>query len=357
MTGPYGFFRPLLFRIDPETAHRMTIKAMKAGLMPACGMVSDPALEQTLCGLRFPNPVGMAAGFDKNAEVMAPLLRLGFGFVEAGTVTPKPQPGNPKPRIFRDPGSESVINRMGFPGCGMEVFKAGLEKFLSHRPRPPGVVGINIGMNKDQTDPAEDYTALIRTLGPMADYLTVNISSPNTPGLRDLQEKETLADLLGTLMEEREKACDNPLPPLFLKLAPDLDERRQEEIAGVVMAAGIDGLILTNTTLERPDSLPARFVKEQGGLSGKPLCDPSTQMIRNFYRLTGGKLPIIGVGGVSTGRDAYDKIKAGASLVQLYSSMVFQGPGIANVINRDLLALLKAEGFSNIAEAVGKDRA
>ena len=353
MLGFYHLFRPLIFKADPETAHHLTLKAMKAGLVPPCPAVNDPTLEVKLWGLKFPNPVGLAAGFDKNAEVIGPAFKLGFGFVEAGTVTPKPQEGNPHPRVFRDPSSESVINRMGFPNRGVTAFKSGLEHFLSSGTRAPGVVGINIGMNKDQPDPAKDYTTLINTLGPMADYITMNISSPNTPGLRDLQKREPLRELLGAVLEERKKSCGDHPPPLLVKFAPDLTVEQQEEIARTVLEAGIDGLILTNTTLDRPDELPESFRREKGGLSGKPLRTKSTTIIHNFYRLTGGKIPIIGLGGISSGSDAYDKIKAGASLVQLYTSLVFKGPAVANSINQELLALLKKDGFKTVAEAVG----
>ncbi|GJL84330.1 MAG: dihydroorotate dehydrogenase (quinone) [Micavibrio sp.] len=354
----YQLTRPLLFRIDPERAHSMTIKAMKAGLSPPGKTLKDPILEQTIWGLRFPNPLGMAAGFDKNAEVIGPTFGLGFGFVEAGTVTPKPQHGNPKPRLFRDPVNEAVINRMGFSGHGMNAFKANLEKFLAGKTsggssRPPGVIGINIGMNKSQKDPAKDYGVLIRMLGPMADYLTINISSPNTPGLRDLQAKEPLTELLGAMMEERKKSCGNHPPPLLVKLAPDMEEEQRGEIAATLLNAKVDGIILTNTTLARPEGLPARFASQPGGLSGKPLKDMSTQAIKSFYRLTKGKIPIIGVGGISSGRDAYDKIKAGASLLQLYSALVFKGPTVAHSINEELLMLLKADGHGNIADAIG----
>lgn len=356
MSDPYRLIRPLLFKLAPEDAHAFTIRAMKTGLMPPPGPpVTDPALEVTLWGHKFPNPVGLSAGFDKNAEVIGPAFNLGFGFVEAGTVTPRPQAGNPKPRVFRDPKTESVINRLGFPNIGMIAFKDNLEKFLSRKQRPPGVVGINIGMNKDQKEPVKDYTLLLRMLGPMADYITVNISSPNTPGLRDLQTRAALLDLIGALKNERTKSCGSHPPPLLVKFAPDIDDAKQEELAAAALEAQIDGLILTNTTLDRPDSLPAAFSKEKGGLSGAPLRDKSTAVIRNFYKLTGGKIPIIGVGGVSTGADAYEKIKAGASLVQLYTSLVFRGPSVANSINKELLALLKADGVSHITKAVGKD--
>lgn len=353
MSALYRTLRPLLFLLDPETAHGLTLKAMKAGLAPRYASAADPVLETTLWGLKFPNPVGLAAGFDKNAEIIGPAFHLGFGFVEAGTVTPKPQEGNPRPRVFRDARSRAVINRMGFPGEGMAVFKSNLEKFLGHHDRPHGVLGINIGMNKNQKEPAKDYAILIRMLGPLADYLTVNISSPNTPGLRDLQKREPLLDLLGTLKDERRKACGNHPPPLLVKLAPDLDEAQQEELAQTLLDAEIEGAILTNTTLERPAALGKSFAQEKGGLSGTPLKDKSTQVISNFSRITGGRLPIIGLGGISTGRDAYDKIRAGASLVQLYTGLVFRGPSVAHSVNEELARLLKADGFSNVAQAVG----
>ncbi len=355
MVDLYALARPLLFTIEPEKAHGLTLKAMKAGALPSCGRITDMALEQTLWGLKFPNPVGLSAGFDKNAEVIGPSFKMGFGFVEAGTVTPKPQHGNPQPRIFRDPANDAVINRMGFPNGGMNAFKANLEKFLSKGERSPGVIGINIGMNKTQKEPAKDYAVLIKMLAPMADYLTINISSPNTPGLRNLQSREPLLELLSTVKDERRKACGDHPPPVLVKLAPDLDEAQQEELAQAAMDGGVDGLILTNTTLDRPETLPEKFRSEKGGLSGQPLTDKSTEVVRNFYKLTGGKIPLIGVGGVSNGAQAYEKIKAGASLVQLYSALVFKGPTLANTVNKELLNLLKNDGYANIGEAVGAD--
>ncbi len=321
--------------------------------MPACKSLQDPALAQVLWGLKFPNPVGLSAGFDKNAEVIGPMLDMGFGFVEVGTVTPKPQEGNPKPRVFRDPANDAVINRMGFPNGGMHEFKANLENYLAKGARKAGVVGLNIGMNKDQTIPAKDYSTLIKMLAPMADYLTINISSPNTPGLRDLQKREPLLELLAAVKDERKKACGDHPPAVLVKLAPDLDEEQQAELAATLMDAKIEGVILGNTTLDRPAFLSNGFREQKGGLSGQPLTDKSTAVISNFYRLTGGKLPIIGVGGVSNGAQAYAKIKAGASLVQLYTALIFKGPNVAKDVNAELLALLKADGFSNIAEAIG----
>ncbi len=351
----YPLLRPFLFALDAETAHRMTINALKIlPVRPA--PAGDPALRVTLWDRHFPNPLGLAAGFDKNAEVIAPMFGFGFGFVEVGTVTPRPQEGNPRPRIFRDPEHEAIINRMGFPNGGMHAFKTNLEKFLDTRPRPNGLLGINIGMNKAQSEPAKDYCLLVRMLGPFADYLSVNISSPNTPGLRNLQDPSAFRELVAQILEERARACGKHMPPpLLVKLAPDLDEGQQEALAAAAMESGIDGLILTNTTLERPDFLPESFRLEHGGLSGRPLTEKSTAVIRNFARLTGGRLPIIGAGGVSGARDAYDKILAGASLVQLYSALAFRGPGVVKRITSELVDLLKADGFSNIGEAVGKN--
>ncbi|MBI1300167.1 MAG: quinone-dependent dihydroorotate dehydrogenase [Alphaproteobacteria bacterium] len=352
MLNLYRFVKPAIFKIDPETAHGMTIKALKTGAVRVCKKVTNDALSQNLFGLSFKNPVGLSAGFDKNGEVIEPILNLGFGFTEIGTVTPKPQIGNPKPRIFRDPKTESVINAMGFPNDGLEVFKRNLERFLNSPARSKGVVGINIGMNKDQTDPAADYCLLIEELGQMADYLTVNISSPNTPGLRNLQEKGPLSELLAKLMDTRAKHCPQN-PSLLVKLAPDLNETQQEEIAETLLENKVDGVILANTTLDRPDYLPIDFAALKGGLSGAPVRQKSTTIIRNFYRLTSGKLTIIGVGGVSTAEDAYEKIKAGASLVQLYTGMIYQGPNIANNINNGLPKLLKNDGFNTIKDAIG----
>ena len=350
----YELARPLLHKIDPETVHRLTLKGLKA--LPFCKSARDDAtLSVRLWDRTFPNPVGLAAGFDKNAEVITPMLNFGFGFVEVGTVTPKPQEGNPRPRVFRSVTDQAVINRMGFPNEGLAIFRQNFENFLSAKPRPAGVVGLNIGMNKDQTDPAKDYCALVRQLGPLADYLTINISSPNTPGLRDLQKKENLLGLLTLIMEERQKSCGRDLPPLLLKLAPDLQENQQQDIAEAVLQAGIDGVILTNTTLDRPETLAQPFGAERGGLSGAPVRDKSLTVLRNFYALTQGKIPLVGVGGIACGNDAYDKIRAGASLVQLYTALVFKGPGMVKEIKHTLVRRLKEDGFISIGDAVGAD--
>lgn len=353
---PFKYTKPLFHAMDPETAHTVSICAMKNGICPYLPANDDARLKVTLWDRQFPNPVGLAAGFDKNAEVIGPMLNIGFGFVEVGTVTPKPQEGNPRPRIFRDPPHEAVINRMGFPNKGLDVFKKNIEKFLEQKPRPTGLVGINIGMNKDQKDPAKDYCKLLRNLGSYGDYFTINISSPNTPGLRNLQQREHLMELMTQVKEVRSKSCDKTFPPpLLVKLAPDLDNAQQEELAQTALDAGIDGLILTNTTLERPDFLLEKFRSEIGGLSGKPLTQKSTEIIRNFYKLTKGKIPIIGVGGISNGKDAYEKIKAGASLVQLYSALVYHGPEVINQINDELLSLIERDGFKSIKDVIGTD--
>lgn len=351
----YNLAKPFIFSLDPEKAHTLSLKALKSGIFPACPAVKDERLEVSLWGLTFSNPVGLSAGFDKNAEIIGPALRLGFGFVEAGTVTPKPQSGNPKPRVFRDPGTESVINALGFPNVGGDVFKQNLLRFLDQRYAYNGVVGLNLGMNKDQENPVEDYRHLIRILGPLADYVTVNISSPNTPGLRDLQRREPLLALLGHIKEERQNVCSDSPPPLLVKLAPDLDETQQQELAETLVQARVDGIILTNTTLDRPSDLPSSFAQQKGGLSGRLLKEKSNAVLKNFYQLTQGKIPLIGVGGISSGTDAYERIRAGASLIQLYTALVFQGPGVANSINRDLLHALDKDGYQSIADAVGAD--
>lgn len=353
----YDTFKSMLFRLDAETAHRLTLRALKlapAFLLPAAPK-NDAALKNSIWGRSFPNPVGLAAGFDKNAEAIAPLFRLGFGFVEAGTVTLKPQTGNPRPRVFRAPAAKAIINRMGFPNLGAAVFKTNVTTFLMQRPRLQGVLGINIGMNKEQTDPAKDYMALVRSLGAMADYLTINISSPNTPGLRNLQEPSVLRELLTNVLSERAASCGNYPPPLLVKLAPDLNDDQLQGIASVLSELKIDGVILSNTTLERPSFLDAAFAAKKGGLSGAPLRDKSTHIIASFYKMTQGQIPIIGVGGITCAADAYAKIRAGASLVQIYSGMVFYGPSLIQDINTGLVTLLKQDGFSHISEAIGAD--
>jgi len=345
---PFKIAKPILHSLDPETAHGLGIQSMKMGFHPT-HKIDDPRLKVDLFGKNFSNPVGLSAGFDKNAEVIAPILKMGFGFTEVGTVTPQPQSGNPRPRVFRDVSNDAVINRMGFPNKGFATFLGNIQKTKTPE---HGIVGINVGMNKNQTEPAEDYCALIKRLSAYADYFAVNISSPNTPGLRNLQAPEFLAPLLREVIKTRDQTKEKPA--LLIKLAPDLTEQEQEEIADVLVTTKIDGIILTNTTLGRPGVLPQDFANEMGGLSGAILTEKSNEVCKNFYKLTKGQIPIIGVGGISTAEDAYERIKSGASLVQLYSAMIFRGPEIAKNINDGLLTLLEKDGFKSITEALGK---
>lgn len=351
----YRLARPLLFRLDAETAHNLVTRAMRAGLYPRNANDDCPELRQTVLRRVFPNPVGVAAGFDKEAGVIAPLLRMGFGFCEVGTVTPKPQAGNARPRIFRYGQDKAIINAMGFPGPGMQDVHANVARFLDQKPRPVGQLGINIGMNKDQDAPVRDYRQLIRKLGPLADYMVMNISSPNTPGLRDLQQSQELQEMLGTLIQERDKACPADPPPLLVKLAPDLSQDVLAYLGRILKDAEIDGVILTNTTTQRPDSLPIDFASQRGGLSGSPLFEISRQSVAQFYQATGGRMPIIAAGGIMSAQDAYAMMCAGASLVQLYTGLIYEGPNIAADICGNLHALLKKNNISHINEIVGLD--
>ena len=336
----------VLRRIDPEVAHGLAIKALKALPLPSAP-VDDPVLHTRLAGLDLANPIGLAAGLDKNGEALHGLARLGFGFVECGSVTPRAQPGNPRPRLFRLSEDRAVINRMGFNNQGLEAFAANLAR----RPTQT-VIGANLGANKDTEDKAADYVAGLVRLKGLADYVTVNVSSPNTPGLRDLQGRAALDDLLGRLAEAR---GEDP-KPVFLKIAPDLTAA---EIALTVEAAidhRIDALIVSNTTLDRPDSLRAADRGEAGGLSGAPLKAKAMAALRAAAEAAGGQLPLIAVGGVDSGEEAYARIRAGASAVQLYSALVFEGPGLVGRIKRDLAARLRADGFSEVSEAVATAR-
>ncbi|OYQ32325.1 dihydroorotate dehydrogenase (quinone) [Niveispirillum lacus] len=347
MVDLYPLARPFLMAMDAEQAHNLTIAALKTGLVPG-GSRRDPAsLSTRVFGLDFANPIGLAAGFDKNAEVPDAMLKLGFGFVECGTVTPRPQDGNPKPRLFRVPTAQAVINRFGFNNQGLEVYAERLQA----RSGRSGIVGANVGKNKETADAASDYTACIRRVAPLASYLVVNVSSPNTPGLRTLQSRDALADLLGQCLAAR--AETGAKPPLLLKVAPDLTDEDKADIAAVVLNSGIDGLIVSNTTLARPAAIPSALAAEAGGLSGRPLLEPSTKVLGEFYQLLGGRLPLIGVGGVSSGADAYAKIRAGASLVQLYSALAYQGPGLVGRIKAELAMRLADDGYAHVADAVG----
>jgi dihydroorotate dehydrogenase len=341
-----GLAAGVLRRLDAETAHKATIRLLKAAgpLIPARG-ADDPRLKVRAFGLDFPNPVGLAAGFDKDAEVPDAMARFGFGFVECGTVTPRPQAGNPRPRLFRLREDGAVINRMGFNNGGMDAAAANLRAR-----RGKGIVGINIGANKDSADRIADYATCYAALAPLADYVTVNVSSPNTPGLRGLQNREELTRLLGSLMNLR---ATTVMRPLLLKIAPDLDEAALDEIAQVVQGSGIEGLIVSNTTIARP---PLRSVHagETGGLSGAPLFEPSTRILAGMHRRLGGTVTLVGVGGIASGADAYAKIRAGASLVQLYSALALKGPGLVTRIRHELAALLARDGHASVADAIGK---
>lgn len=351
----YRALKPLLRAVSPETAHGIAVRALKLGLVRGRPVPDDPILSTRVWGIEFPNPVGLAAGFDKDAEVISPMLALGFGFVEAGTVTPRPQPGNPKPRLFRLDEDSAVINRFGFNSQGLGAF---VEQLARRRAGGrAGLVGANVGKNRDSRDAAADYVAGIEAVCGLADYLVCNVSSPNTPGLRALQAREPITELLHRVLEARRRCAHGgkPLPPLLAKVGPDLDDDELRDIAEVAMACGVDGLIVGNTTIARPPGLSSRHAGEAGGLSGKPLLELATRCLARAYQLTGGRLPIIGCGGIASGTDAYARIRAGASLVQLYSALVFHGPSLVAAIKRELVERLRADGFRSVAEAVGAD--
>ena len=347
MSGIHRLATATLRRIDPERAHVLALLALKAGLGPRRDRAPDPILATTLSGLALPNPVGLAAGFDKNAEVFAPVLRAGFGFVECGTVTPLAQTGNPRPRIFRLTEDAAVINRLGFNNAGLEPFAERLERRAG-----AGVVGANIGPNRDSPDRIADYLRALDDLWGLCDYFTINVSSPNTAGLRELQTGGALVELLEALCAARIARGGRPTP-IFVKIAPDLAESEVGEIVEAAVRSGVEGLIVANTTLARPAGLRSASRREAGGLSGAPLMAPSTQILRAAWRAAAGRLALIGVGGIGGGPDAYAKIRAGANAVQLYSALVYQGPGLVGVILADLADRLRADGFRNVAEAVG----
>jgi dihydroorotate dehydrogenase len=347
----YPLIRPLLRALPAEAAHRLTL----AGLACGCGGwfggkvgPDPPNLGQVLWGREFPNPIGLAAGFDKDARAPDALLRLGFGFGETGTVTPRPQRGNPKPRVFRLHEDGAVINRLGFNSRGLEPTLARLRA----RPRK-GIVGVNLGKNRDSPDPAADYLEGVRRVGALADYFVINVSSPNTPGLRDLQRREILDDLLQQAVSARDAAA--PGTPLLVKIAPDLLPEERADIAALAVPGGIDGLLVANTTVARPPGLRSVHAAEPGGLSGRPLFAPSTALLAEIYQLTEGKIPLVGVGGIASAADAYAKIRAGASLVQLYTALVFEGPALIGRIKHGLDELLRRDGFTAIGEAIGAD--
>ncbi|XP_033487426.1 dihydroorotate dehydrogenase (quinone), mitochondrial [Epinephelus lanceolatus] len=350
---------PILQRVvGAETAHVLAVKMIGLGLVPL-NRYQDPAsLEVNALGLKFRNPIGIAAGFDKHGEAVDGLYKVGFGFVEVGTITPKPQEGNPKPRVFRLSADHAVINRYGFNSCGLAEAQQRLkargdtQQQLSKAGLP---LGINLGKNKLSQDAGADYLEGVRELGPLADYLVVNVSSPNTPGLRDLQGKAELRQLLHTVLKERDALQGDRKLPVLVKIAPDLTTQDKQDIADVVTELGVDGLMVSNTTVSRPETLQDPHKSEVGGLSGQPLKDLSTRTVREMYNLTKGKVLIIGIGGVASGQDALDKIRAGASLVQLYTALAYQGPPVVTKIKRELEHLLKEQGFSSVSEAVGAD--
>jgi dihydroorotate dehydrogenase len=345
VSGLHGLATRALRSLDPEDAHGWAIRGLKLGLGPV-GPADDPILAGSLAGLPIPNVVGLAPGFDKDAEVFAPMLRAGFGFVECGTVTPRPQAGNPRPRLFRLSEDRAVINRMGFNNQGLEAFAGRLAR------RGPGVVGANIGANKESEDRIGDYVAGLRRLWGLASYFTINISSPNTPGLRALQTKQALEELLGRLAEARDGLPAVERVPMFLKVAPDLEAGEVESIVETSFAHGLAGIMVSNTTISRPP-LKSRSRDEAGGLSGAPLTALSTRVLGEFAQASAGRLILVGVGGIGSGAEAYAKIRAGASAVQLYSALVFEGPGLVTRIKRDLAARLRAEGFTSVAQAIG----
>ncbi|MGJ3232908.1 MAG: quinone-dependent dihydroorotate dehydrogenase [Oceanicaulis sp.] len=337
----------LLSLLPPETAHRLALRGLKAGFGPQPKSAPDPVLRTAIGGLELDHPVGLAAGFDKNAEAPDALLRAGFSFVEVGGVTPRPQAGNPQPRLFRLREDRAVINRMGFNNEGLDAVKARLE---ARQERPaPGVLGVNLGANKDSEDRAGDYAILLKALSGLADFFTLNVSSPNTPGLRGLQTGEALNDLLRKVNDVRWAE------PVFIKIAPDIEDADVEAILTTITEYKLSGLIVSNTTIQRPNSLKSNRREEQGGLSGAPLFERSTAVLRAFRKAAGPDLPIIGVGGVSSAETAYAKIRAGANAVQLYTALVYEGPGLALRIRDGLADLLKRDGFERLADAVGAD--
>ncbi len=342
----YRLLRPVLFRVPAEQAHRLTVMALGAAPL-ARRLAPEPALTQRVAGIVFPNPVGMAPGFDKNAQVPDAVLRLGFGFTEIGTVTPRPQAGNPSPRLFRLVEDRAVINRMGFNNDGADAVATRLRARLGK----PGIVGVNIGANKDSADRIADYAAMTRTMAPLATYLTVNISSPNTPGLRALQDEGALAELLDAVIEARGALAT----PVFLKLAPDLQRADVDAICRIALDKRLDALIVSNTTIERPASLRSAHAGEAGGLSGEPLRQMALERLREFRKASGGTIPLIGVGGIASAADAWARIRAGASLIQIYSAMVYEGPGLARAIVSGLAKRVREEGMTSIAEAVGTE--
>ena len=346
----FSVLRSFLFNLDPETAHDLAIKSLKLNIFPSkmFEVEDEQMLNIKLLGKNFPNPIGLAAGFDKSAEVYNSLLKLGFGFVEVGTVTPLKQLGNPKPRIFRLENDQALINRLGFNNDGIDTIKARIKS-----DKKKGILGVNIGPNKETKDQKNDFSLGIKNFHDLADYITVNISSPNTEGLRDFHDQEKLKDLLLTLNKIKKEKDTNI--PLLLKISRDINNNHIPEIADVAIKNNISAVILTNTTNSNRDNLKSEFKQEEGRLSGDPLHKISTSMIKKFYKELDNKIPIIGVGGINSGKSAYEKIIAGASLLQLYTGFVYRGPSAAKDIKKELIQILKSEGVKNIKEVIGKD--
>jgi dihydroorotate dehydrogenase len=347
---------PLLLRalqlLPPESAHALAMRALRQGRPWPGNLPASPRLRTRFLGFELPHPLGLAAGFDKNAEAVPGLFKLGFSFVEIGTVTPRPQAGNPRPRLFRLRRQQALINRMGFNNDGLDAVRARLEKLGAL----PGPIGANIGANRDSADPIADYVAGLRGLYPLVDYLTVNVSSPNTPGLRDLQRRDRLDLLLRALLKTRDSLSPTGAPkPLLLKIAPDLTAADEAEVAEIALARGIDGLVISNTTTTRPDALIGRHRHEPGGLSGPPLAPRSAEQLGRFFRLTAGRLPLVGVGGIASGADAYQRIRAGASVLQLYTALVYQGPGVIRRLLGELDRRLAEAGCARLSDAIGGD--
>lgn len=351
MASLYSIFRPLIFMLDPEHAHRLAVRALAKLPFTSKGEVDAASLAVRAFGLDFANPIGIAAGFDKNAEAVQGLFNIGFGFVEVGTITPKPQEGNPRPRVFRLAEDKAVINRYGFNSEGHLEVRKRLE--AAKAKGFAGPVGINIGTNKFSDDPGGDYVQGVQRFAGLADYFVVNISSPNTPGLRSMQGRDALNRLLGRVLEARAKQERHI--PLLVKIAPDLSHEARQDIAALAIAHSLDGLIVSNTTVARPESLKSARKEEQGGLSGAPLKAMASELLRDMYELTHGRITLVGVGGISSGADAYERIRAGATLVQLYSALVYEGPGLVSRIKQELTELLERDGFATVAEAVGAD--
>lgn len=353
---------PLVRLLDPELSHRFGILCAKYGLFPVDPRPDPEALRMQVWGREFKNPIGLAAGFDKDAEVVEPMLKMGFGFIEVGSVTPLPQPGNPKPRVFRIRDLKASINRYGFNSIGLDAVAENLEEFAQRVARDPaskpGLLGINLGKNKTTEDAAEDYCKGLKQLVHFADFVVINVSSPNTPGLRSLQGRQQLEDLVGRVKALRDAGQwdQRGPPPLLVKIAPDLSEEDKADIAAVALGLRVDGLVVGNTTISRPEEV-AKYpeAKEAGGLSGPPLMQKSTEVLADMYRLTGGRIPLVGCGGVSSGEDAYKKIRAGASLVELYTALAFEGPVVLPRIKEELAACLQRDGFSSVQQAVGAD--